>query len=306
MQEEELPLPPGVRVKHGSWHYVERHKWRKLCRIEDGRSQLYVRLREVAGRVENAVWYAILSYLSDGMKDLAPATQKHYRNTGWRMLHHFGHYRIDELEPTHAAQYLKWCRDEDRAVTGNREKAFMSSVFEYAMSEGWATYNPWRGVRRSKERPSRTYVENETLTAEIDRAPPALQDMFGVGYLTGMRQTDLRLLARANILPDRIEWTESKTGKQNSCPITPTLRFFLDRALQRSASFGSGYVFLSTTGKPWSEWGLQSALRRFKPAFQFRQLRAKAQTDRPDKNILGHTGQLRERYTRRRKLDVVK
>jgi site-specific recombinase XerD len=306
MQEEELPLPPGVRVKHGSWHYVERHKWRKLCRVDEGRSQLYIRLREVTGRVENAVWYAILSYLSNGMKDLAPATQKHYRNTGWRMLHHFGHYRIDELEPTHAAQYLKWCRDENRAVTGNREKAFMSSVYEYAMSEGWATYNPWRGIRRSKERPSRRYVEHTTLTAALDRAPPALQHLLAVAYLTGIRQTDLRLLRQAQDHGHAIVLKESKTGKENEHEVTPTVRLFLDLAKDRARSFGSDYVFVSAKGLPWSEWGLQSALRRFGAGFRFRDLRRKAQTDRPDKDILGHVGGMRERYHAKRKLKAVK
>jgi hypothetical protein len=306
MQEEELPLPPGVRVKHGSWHYVERHKWRKLCRVAEGRSQLYVRLREVTGGVEGTVWHAILSYLARGMKDLAKATQKHYRNTGMRMLHHFGHFRIDELEPTHCAQYLKWCRDENRSVTGNREKAFMSSVYEYAMSEGWATYNPWRGVRRSKERPSRRYVGHETLAAALDRAPPALQHLLAVGYLTAIRQTDLRLAKQDQIVGDLLLVDESKTGKRNEHEITPTVRLFLDQAVSRAREAGSDYIFVSATGKPWSEWGLQSALRRFKPGFRFRDLRSKAQTDRPDKDILGHTGQMRERYHKRRKLSAVK
>lgn len=306
MQEEELPLPPGVREKHGSWHYVERHKWRKLCRVEEGRSRLYVRLREVSGREENAVWYAILAYLSGGMKDLRPGTQKHYRNTGLRMLHHFGHFRIDELEPTHCAQYLKWCRDEDRAVTGNREKAFMSSVFEYAMSEGWASSNPWRGVRRSKERPSSRYVEHDELISALDRAPPELQHLMAVAYLLGIRQTDLRHAKQSQIRDGKLHVDESKTGKHNEHEITSTVAKFLNAAIVRAREAKSDFIFVSARGKPWSEWGLQSALRRFKPGFKFRELRPKAQTDRPDKDILGHTGQMRERYHKRRRLAAVK
>lgn len=306
MQEAELPLPPGVREKHGAWHYVERHVWRKLCRITEGRTKLYIRLREVTGRPENAVWYAILSYLSGGMKELRPATQKHYRNTGMRMLHHFGHFRIDELLPTHAAQYLKWCRDQNRAVTGNREKAFMSSVYEYAMSEGTASYNPWRGVRRSKERPSKRYVEHAKLTEALDRAPPALQHLLAVAYLTGIRQTDLRLAKQSQIVGDELAVDESKTGKHNDHEITPTVRVFLDAAVARAKAAGSDHIFVSATGVPWSEWGLQSALRRFGAGFRFRDLRPKAQTDRPDADVLGHTGQMRERYHKRRKLKAVK
>lgn len=305
MQEEDLPLPPGVRPKHGAWHLVRKHVWTKLCRISDGRARLYVRLTEEVDSADGAVWYAIMAYLAGGMKDLAPATQKHYRNTGMRMLHHFGHLRIDELEPTHCAQYLKWCRDQKRAVTGNREKAFMSSVYEYAMSEGWATYNPWRGVRRSKERPSKRYVEHATLTASLDRAPPCLQHILAVAYLTGIRQTDLRLMKREQLTREGLLLEESKTGKRNTHEVTPTIMKFLEAAAERAQSFGSDFIFVSERGKPWSEWGLQSALRRFKPGFRFRDLRSKAQSD-SDKNVLGHTGAMRERYQKRRRLAAVK
>lgn len=305
MQESDLPLPSGVREKHGSWHLVRKHVWTKLCRVEEGRAQLYVRLAEETDGVDGAVWYAIMSYLANGMKDLAPTTQKHYRNTGLRMLHHFGHYRLDEVEPTHCAQYLKWCRDNDRAVTGNREKAFMSSAWEYAMSEGWVTTNPWRGVRRSKERPSKEYVTHEELSAELDRAPPALQQLLAVAYLTGIRQTDLRAAKQSQIIAGKLHIDESKTGKHNEHEITRTVAIFLDAAVARAQSFGSDYIFVSARGLPWSEWGLQSALRRFKLPFKFRSLRSKAQTD-SDKNILGHSGQMRERYTKRRRLAAVK
>jgi hypothetical protein len=305
MQESNLPLPPGVREKHGSWHLVRKHVWTKLCRIEEGRAQLYVRLAEELDGQEDTVWFSIVAYLSNGMKDLAPATQKHYRATGMRMLHHFGHLRIDELEPTHCAQYLKWCRDQGRAVTGNREKAFMSSVWEHAMAEGRASYNPWRGVRRSKERPAKEYITHEQLTTELDRAPPELQHLLAVAYLTGIRQTDLRLAKQSQIIAGKLHIDESKTGKHNEHEITKTVAHFLEAAIARAISFESDFIFVSARGKPWSEWGLQSALRRFKLPFQFRSLRSKAQTD-SEKNILGHSGQMRERYTKRRKLSAVK
>lgn len=249
------------------------------------------------------MWHAILAYLKSGMSELKPATQKHYRNDGLRMLHHFGHLELNEVEPTHIAQFLKWCRENDRATTGNREKAFLSSVFEYALAEGWCVFNPCRGVRRNKERPSKAYVEHETLVAALDRAPPALQHLLAVAYLTGIRQTDLRAALKSQIVGDLLHVEESKTGKHNAHEITPTVRHFLNLAIARSSS---DFIFVSTRGKPWSEWGLQSALRRFQAGFRFRDLRAKAQTDRPEKDVLGHTGQMRERYTKRRKLSAVK
>jgi hypothetical protein len=322
-QKENLPLPVGVREKHGSWHWVVKHQWTKLCRVSEGRSTLYARLFEVAGATPGSAWHAILCYLRDGMGELALPTQKHYRNTGLRMLHHFGHFMLDEMEPTHIAQFLKWCRDSDRATTGNREKAFMSSVFEFSMGEGWCSSNPCRGVRRNTERPSTTYVEHPVLVSEVNRAPPWLVPLYGVAYLLGIRQTDLRLVEKSAITPEGLKVTESKTGKKNTHQITPTVRQFLTMALEHQERCAVHHeskgrpekaaivraqpqIFLSKRGFPWSEWGLQSALRRFGPAFKFRDLRPKAQTDAPKEDILGHTGQMRERYTKRRQLSAVK
>lgn len=323
MQEKELPLPHGVHEKHGSWHLVRSNQWTKLCRVSEGRQRLYERLQEVAGGVAGMTWYAILSYIDNGMRELAASTQRNYRQAAWRMIHHFGHFRLNELEPTHCKQFLKWCKENTSALTGNRDKAFMSSVYEYSMGEGWATYNPWRGIRRNTERPSKTYVQHGALEMALNRAPPHIYALFGTGYLTGMRQTDLMKLKWANVNEGSIDWTESKTGKDNSSPISSAIRHCLIAAAKHRETVAANhdakgrhekaaavreqpFVFLTERGLPWTVWGLQSALRRFQAGFQFRQLRPKAQTDMPDKNILGHVGQMRERYTRRRKLDVVK
>lgn len=322
MQTKEVPLPTGVRPKHGSYFLVVQQKWIKLCRITDGRAKLYEALAEVRGLNAQSVWSAILSYLKHGMGSLKPATQKHYRTTGLRMLHHWGHFILDEVEPTHCAQYLKWCRDEGRAVTGNREKSFMSSVFEYAMGEGWCASNPFRGVRRNKERRSTSYVEHEQFVTTMDRAPPHLYALMGIAYILGIRQTDLRLLTKAAITKRGIEVTESKTGKKNTHEISSTVNYLLriafdhaeavavqhekkGRHAKAAAVRAQPYVFLSKRGLPLSEWGLQSALRRFKPGFQFRKLRNKAQSD-SEKNILGHSGAMRSHYEQRRKLSAVK
>jgi site-specific recombinase XerD len=335
--QEEKPLPSGVREKHGSWHWVVKHKWTKLCRVNDGRAQLYLQLLEKAGVASDSMWYLLLMYMKHGLDELAESTQAHYRNDILRLLHHFGHFQVGEVEPTHVAQFLEWSKENDRATTGNREKAVLASAFEYGMRKGWATSNPCRGVRRNQERPSSTYVEHATLTKEVDRAPPELAALYGVAYLLGIRQTDLRLVEVSAITPDGLRITESKTGKLNTHAITPTVRQFLQMALEHkerrachceavavrmekrseyesaeawrskaAAIRARPQIFLSHRGLPWTVWGLQSALRRFEPAFQFRQLRPKAQTDAPNENILGHTGQMRERYTRRRKLDAVK
>jgi hypothetical protein len=337
MQEEKLPLPPGVRERHGSWHLVGKGgSSAKLCRVEDGRAALYQKLLETTGGIEGMCWFAILMYVEHGMKKLAPETQEKYRNAyAPAMLHHFGHWWCDDLENTHAAQYLQWCEENDRAVVGNREKSFMSSVFEYAMRKGWSRRNPFRGVRRNSEGQSLRYVTHAELVPELDRAPSELYALMGIAYVLGIRQTDLRLAQKAQDAGSILHVIESKTGKPNEHEITPTVRLLLNKAAEHreavaaryeaqalklagwsqfakaqkhrakaAAVRASPFIFLSKRGLPWSKWGLQSALSRFGAAFQFRQLRPKAETDKA--GVLGHTGQMQQRYTKVRRLKAVK
>jgi hypothetical protein len=338
--EEKLPLPPDVRERHGSWHLVGKGGSSvKICRIEDGRAKLYECLLKTTGGIDGMCWFAILMYVEHGMKKLAPATQKKYRDQyAPTMLHHFGHWWCDDVEDTHIAQYLMWCEENQRAVVGNREKAFLSSVFNYAMRKGWSRRNPCRGVRRNSEGQSLRYVKHEELVPTLDRAhesAPELYPLMGVAYLLGIRQTDLRLVKKFQDAGTLLKIVESKTGKPNEHEITPTVRLLLNKAAEhreavalwheraaemhkRLSQFkraekrrakaaevrNSPFIFLSKRGKPWNEWGLQSALRRFGAPFQFRQLRPKAETDKP--GVLGHTGQMQERYTKVRRLKAVK
>lgn len=319
--QEEKPLPAGVREKHGSWHWVVKHKWTKLCRVSAGRAQLYLQLLEQAGPVPDSMWYLLLMYMKNGLDELAESTRVHYRNDILRLLHHFGHFQVVEIEPTHVAQFLEWCKENSRGTTGNRERAVLSSAFNYGMRKGWASYNPCVGVRRNKETPSTVYVEHSVLVNEVNRSPPWLMALYGVAYLLGIRQKDLRLVEKSAITHKGLLVTETKTGKQNTHEITPTVRYFLEMAIAHQETVALRHekagrqeradeirshpqIFLSERGKPWSESGLQSCLQRFQPAFNFRQLRPKAETDKP--GTLGHTGQMRQVYTRRRQLSAVK
>lgn len=331
---QEFLLPAGVREKNGSYHLVIRHQWRKLCRISEGRAALYGALAEKVDG-SGTVWYAILQYLARGMSPLAPATQRNYRQAAGRMLHHMGHLWLREVEPTHFAQFLKWCRENTSALTGNRDKAFMSSVFEFAMAEGWCASNPCRGVRRNTETSNARYVEHTELVTALDRAPPELYALMGIAYLLGIRQTDLREARHFQDTGSILKVIESKTGKVNEHEITATVRVLLTKAAEHREAVAVRYeqaaqqlerlsqahraemrraraaqvraqpfIFLSQRGLAWSEWGLQSALRRFEAGFQFRQLRPKAETDKP--GTLGHVGQMQVRYTKKRRLAAVK
>lgn len=294
-----MPLPPGVTPKHGRYYYVRQNKWHKLTRIEDGEVALLEAYYELTHADPHNMAGVLLAFVKHGMKSLKPPTQKDYRRIViTRLIPFCGKMPRNTLRPTHVAQYLEARETEGAAVAGNRERACLSSACNYAMRRGWLEFNPCHGVRRNTERPSKAYVTDETLSAVIDRSPDWMQDLLAVAYLTGIRQTDLRLMRLSAVNGDLLSFTESKTGKPAVYEITPTLRLFIDRALERARGLNTGFLFHSSKGLPWSEWGLQSALRRLNAGFQFRQLRPKAQTDAQDRNVIGHTGQMRVAYTR--------
>lgn len=295
-------MQPGIRVKHGRYYYVRKHKWTALTRVDKGEIALLEAYYALTRDDPKTMASLLMAYLADGTEDLKAITRLKYRQAIVSMLIPvFGKMPMGTLEPGHVSQFLEKRKRAGAAVAGNREKAVLSSACSFGMRQGWLRFNPCYGTRRNKERPSARYVEHTELVTQLDRAPPELYPLIGSGYLTGMRQTDLRKLKRTNLTVRGIEYTESKTGKRRLVEWTPTLRKLVTMALERSKG---EHVFTSARGKPWSQWGLQSAMRRFKPGFRFRDLRPKAETDAP--GTLGHTGQMQSRYTRRQTVKPVK
>ncbi len=261
-----------------------------------------------------------------------------------RLIPYCGHIHRSDVNSSHVARFLVERKKAGAPAAGNRERAAWSTVTNWTMGKGWVTSNPCRGVKRNKERASLAYIEHEQLVSALDRAPPEMYALCGVAYLLGIRQTDLMLATEDQVTevlgadgrPKLVlQVHESKTGKRNDHDITPTVRMLLSKAKEHKEAVAarydaaaaelerlSGYrraaarrakaaavradrhIFVSERGLPWTPSGLQSALRRFNPGFQFRQLRPKAETDKP--GVLGHSGQMQERYTRRRQLKAVK
>jgi integrase len=297
-----MQRPPGVTVKNGRYYLVRKNKWHPLTRVDKGEIALleaYYALTKDDPRTMAAL---LLAYLAEGTSDLRANTRARYRQDILsRLVPVFGAMPIGSVRPRHVAQYLERRKRAGAAVAGNRERAVLSSACAFAMRQGWLDFNPCYGVRRNKERPSNRYVEHKDLAAQLDRAPPALYHLLAVAYLTGARQTDLMAWRRENVTEKGIEYVESKTGKPRLIEWTPTLRHIVRDALRRSKGPS---VFTSPRGLVWTTWGLQSAMRRFKPGFRFRDLRPKAETDAP--GVLGHTGQMQARYTRRQTVRPVK
>ncbi len=264
---------------------------------------MYAALQDFTGEHPGSLGQIMALYIARALPELRPASRPEYvRIIENRLQHHFGHMLPDQLEPSHVAQYLEMRKRDGAPVGGNRERAVLGSVLSWAMRFGWVRSNPCHGVRRNREAPSRRYVTDAELDQAIRKAPPCLADLLMVAYLTGLRQTDLRLLRKDQVTRRGLELRQSKDGKLRLIEWTPLLRSHVRRALGRS---GGPFVFVGVSGRPWSVWGLQSAMRRLRAGFRFRDLRPKAASDAAH-NVLGHDGAMLVRYVRHQRLRPVR
>jgi integrase len=295
-------LPPKVHEKAGRYYYVDKNKWQGLSRVEDGVRELHRRLAILTDQPPNTLAGIFTAYAESALLELRPTTQKAYVYFLFGILNHtFGHLLPSEVEPMHVAQYLEKRKREGAAVSGNRERSALSSVFEFAMRRGWARSNPCRGVRRNRETPSKTLIESKDLRAVLDRAPAHFALVMQFAYLTGVRMGEAIAMTYAAVTPAGIEFTESKTGKPRLIEWSPVLRQVV-RAICDGRVLGpTDALLVNRFGKPLTQWGIISNMRRLNAEWSFRDIRPKAQTDGGDRNVTGHVGQMRERYTRARR-----
>lgn len=293
-----------VHVKNGRYYYVHRNRWTALSRVEEGQQALDEALARLplAG-APTTIHELLIAYQRHGMAELRPATAREYRRIlSGRLAHHFGHMAPQALLPRHVAQYLELRKDDGHGTMGNRERAVLSSVYEFALRRGWVDTNPCRGIRRNKERPSQRLVTDAELREAMDRAPEHFALALGIAYLTGLRMSDLLELRREQLREDGIHVTESKTGKRNVIAWSPALRELVRRALERSKG---SHVLTGRYGRPVTASSLASNMKRLKVDWTFRDLRPKAASD-ADHDVIGHRGQMLGRYQRARRLKPVR
>ena len=295
-------LPPRVHVKSGRYYLVQNNRWIALTRVSEGEPALLESLREVKDPRPRTVAELFDSWLraehglaAKTMRDYRaaltamPTTKDPNRITLRRV---FGRMAPRDLTQSLVAQYL----ERRGGVKANREVAALGSVCSWAMRKGWLESNPTNGVRRNREKPRERYVTNRELGQALKRAHPATRDIMLAAYLTGLRQGDLRELTKDSVAREGLKIVESKKGKRVVVTWSGPLKALVLRSLARSQG---DHVFTSPFGKPWSFWGLQSAMRRLEVDWTFHDLRAKAESDH-------RTGMgLLSRYKRARRIAPV-
>jgi len=276
-----MKRPPKVHEKDGSWYYVHRNKWNRLCRVSEGEAALYQALAEQKKpEIPRTVNALLDAYMAEKIPELALSTRPDYERIIRTYLRKaFGTLALVDVKTSQVGAYLENRRKHGHGSSGNKEMAVLSSAFDFGLRQMWVEWNPCRGVRRNTERPRRRYVSDVEYENALETASDAFSDVLRFAYLTGLRQGDIRRLRRYQVSKNGISLDEGKTGAGIDGKWSDELRKVVRRAMSRS---DSEYVFTDTKGSPWGKWGIQSAMRRLKADWNFHDLRAKAESDHPE------------------------
>lgn len=229
---------------------------------------------------------------------------------------------LDEIEPIHIRQYLDQRQAKTRA---NREKALFSHIWNKAREWGYTNLpNPCAGIKGHKEAGRKEiYIEDDLYHAVYQAASIPLRDAMDMAYLTGQRPADVLKMRENDITDNMLQIKQEKTGKKLRISIERELAALIDRIKTRKSQYTirSLHLIVDETGQRFTSFMLRSHFDKArekagieKERFQFRDLRAKAGTDKAESSgdirqaqkQLGHASvTMTETYIRGRRGDKI-
>ena len=224
---------------------------------------------------------------------------------------------LEKIEPINIRQYLDW----RGIIRANREKALFSHIWNKAREWGYTSLtNPCAGIKGFKETGRKNvYIEDSMFEAVYNAGSQPLRDAMDLAYLTGQRPSDVLKMTDHDIQDGSISITQNKTGARLRISIEGELHTLMQRIIQRKSSHKvrSFALIVDDSGKRLTGCALRGHFDRArdkagisKELFQFRDLRAKAGTDKAESSgdirqaqrQLGHTSvTMTETYIRERK-----
>lgn len=306
---------PRREIPLGSDYVQAVQQWAELT----ASPKVAITFRDVAERYQREV-----------LPTKAPRTQKDNLKELANLLQFFDNppALLDAIEPVHVRMYLDW-RGQSAKVRANREKALLSHIWNFARERGiTALPNPCRGVKGFTEEGRDTYVEDEVLAAVREAGSQSLRDAIDLAYLTGQRPADVLRMSATDIRDGVLHVRQGKTGAGlrlvtvGSDGQANELGLLLQRLAEgkRRARLTDIALVCGADGMRMTAAALDSAFDRARlkaatthpkladqiRAFQFRDLRAKAGTDKADSDglteaqrQLGHASvKMTEHYVR--------
>lgn len=270
--------------------------------------------------------YVATQYFAEVVPTKGQETQKDNKRELKQLLRFFNNPPgpLDGIEPKHVKQYLR-IRGAKAKVRANREKALLSHIWNWARETGFTSLpNPCAGVKGFTEKGREdVYIEDEVFQAVWDAGQQPLRDAMDLAYLTAQRVADTLKMDERHIKQGFLEVTQNKRGAKRRIEIVGELDALLKRISARKATYKvhSTKLVVGEKGQPLTYRMLCDRFYKARElagieigTFQFRDLRAKAGTDKADSSQdirqaqkqLGHSSVvMTEHYTRKRRGEKV-
>ena len=283
-------LPPRVQAvtgKRGGVRYYYRAAGGKKIPLGTDPNRMRVEWARIenAGRSSPGTFKAAwLAYRKARFPHIAPRTRKDYDAESVPLLKVFGPHPLEAIEPGHVREYLDE-RGKDAKVRANREKALLSAIFNWAReSKLTKVPNPCHGVKRFNESARDRYVSHGELAALLEKADPIVADAIRIAYLAGQRPGDVLKAKRQDVQDGFLSFRQGKTGAMVRVRLKGSLQAAVEAILTRKRKVTGAYLVQDDSGQPLTYWQLRSRFDKAREAagvtFQFRDLRAKAGTDK--------------------------
>lgn len=281
--------------------------------------------------------HAAERYMHDVLTLKSPNTQKVEMFAMVKLMEFFDDppAPLKEIKPLNIRQYLDWRvknakerliklrrkpRGNEGQVRANREKQLFSHIWNKAREWGYIDLaNPCTGIKGYKERGRKDiYIRDALYQKVYEHAKQPLRDAMDLAYLTGQRPSDVLKMNERAIDDGCLVVQQGKTGLKVRIAIVGELQALLERIRVWKAKYNPRCLALIvderdqqlTLGRLQDAFSAAREKAGISPdAFQFRDLRAKAASDKAENTDLmsaqyqlGHASvTMTEHYIRNRR-----
>ena len=261
-------LPPRMRQIKGRYYWVGyRDGKRPSIPLGDDYTVALLRWREIEGLSDSAATVAAIIDRYLARAEVAPVTRAGYIEQSVPLKRFFEGARPEDVRTRHLRQYL----NSRPRTAGARELALFSAAWNHARETGLIDLpNPREGIRIKGARKA-TRTAAATQQTSLTQGSSQMAVICELAFLTGLRQTDLRLL-RLDAIDDTrgLVVTPSKTQNRTGATVifewTPALRACIARAKLLRRRVGSLYVFPNRKGQPYTVDGFQTMWSKHRAA----------------------------------------
>lgn len=218
-------LPECMQFKHGAFYYVKKGVWEWLGRdFQTALVEYGKRTSLPSGGMEALIDTALIVI----KRKVALNTAKQYETAGKILKRKLKLFAPNQVKAKDVARVKL-----DLASTpnmANRVLSVLRLIFDYAVEQQLIDSNPALGVKRHAERKRGRLLSHDEFQRIWTVAPPRLQCIMDLLFLTGQRVTDVLRINGTDLLEEGIAFKQQKTGAKRLVRWNPELRAVVQRA----------------------------------------------------------------------------